>query len=235
MYKVVFLDLDNTLFSFDNMYEKVSQQALQHVIGLNQLGISFDVFYDQFRSIADQLYFEVEKGQRSMDSYRDERWIRTFKSFQIPVDHDMMNQLNKFIISNYLEFVEPYEGAKEFLGLLQERYRVGLITNGAVDMQRAKLERMNMLPFFEEKLIVISEEVGVSKPDPGIFHSALTSAGISPTEAVHFGDSIHHDIKGANLVGMSSALIHTEVSDQQLPTYRFQDFFDATKGFLNER
>ncbi len=235
MYKVVFLDLDNTLFSFDNMYQKVSQQALHHVIGLNKLGVPFDVFYDQFRSIADQLYFEVEKGHRTMDSYRDERWIQTFKSFQIPVDHDMMSQLNEIIISNYLEFVEPYEGAKEFLELLQERYRVGIITNGSVEMQRAKLERMNLLPFFEEKLIIISEEVGVSKPDPVIFHSALACAGIAPSEAVHFGDSLHHDIKGANLVGMSSALIHTEVSDQQLPTYRFQDFFDATKGFLKER
>lgn len=235
MYKVVFLDLDNTLFSFDNMYKNVSRQALQEVIGLDQLGTSFDYFYSQFRSIADHLYFEVEKGQRTMDSYRDERWLQTFKSFQIPVNHVMMSQLNEIIISNYLEFVEPYEGAREFLELLQERYRVGLITNGTVDMQRAKLERMNLLSFFEEKLIIISEEIGVSKPDPVIFHSALQSAGISPSEAVHFGDSIHHDIKGANLVGMSSALIHTEVSDHQLPTYRFQDFFDATKGFLKDK
>ena len=102
-------------------------------------------------------------------------------------------------------------------------------------MQREKLVRMNLLPFFEEKLITISEEIGVSKPDSIIFHSALASAGISPSEAIHFGDSLHHDIKGANLVGMSSALIHTAVSDHPKPTYCFKDFFDAIKGFLNER
>ncbi|MEW9667744.1 HAD family hydrolase [Ammoniphilus sp. 3BR4] len=234
MYKAVFLDLDNTIFSFDEMYKKTSHEALQQVIGIGRLGIPFDPFYETFRSIADELYFEYEKGLRTMDSYRDERWLRTFEHFQIPLSDATMSQLNEYIVTQYLRHVEPYSGAREFLHKLQKQSRVGLITNGPVEMQMAKLEKMDLRSYFEENLLVISEEVGASKPDPRIFHSALSKAGISPTDAVHIGDSIKHDIIGANGIGMASALIHTpaDTVTHQAPTYHFQDFSEASEAFF---
>ncbi|WP_164984866.1 HAD family hydrolase [Ammoniphilus sp. CFH 90114] len=236
MYKAVFLDLDNTIFSFDEMYKKTSHEALNQVIGIQELGLAFPSFYETFRSIADELYFEYEKGKRTMDSYRDERWIRTFKHFKIPIEQDKMKELNEYIVSNYLDHVEPFTGAREFLQRLQERYRVGLITNGPVEMQLAKLGKMNMMSYFEKDLVIISEEIGVSKPDPRIFQQALARAGMTAEEAVHMGDSMKHDIVGANGIGMASALIHTEKTDlaNQVPTYHFRDFFDAAEVFFNK-
>lgn len=234
MYKAVFLDLDNTIFSFDEMYKKTSLEALNQVIGIERLGIPVETFYDTFRSIADELYFEYEKGLRTMDSYRDERWLRTFEHFRVPMSDATMDQLNEYIVTQYLKHVEPYSGAREFLDKLQKHCRVGLITNGPVEMQLSKLDKMDLRSFFEEDLVVISEEVGVSKPDPRIFHTALSKAGISSADALHIGDSMKHDIIGANGIGMASALIHTRVHGaHQAPTYYFQDFYQASKIIFN--
>lgn len=235
-YKTIFLDLDNTLFSFDDMYKMVSKAAIEQIMGNQGMNLPFEDFYLTFRRIADELYGEYEMGERTMDSYRDERWLRTFAYHQIPFTDDTLSELNQYIISNYLGYVKPYDGVQHFLDHLSKQYSLGLITNGPVEMQMSKLQAMNLLPFFDSKLIIISEKLGVSKPSPDIFHSALKNAGAKPTEALHIGDSIKHDIAGANGVGMDSALIHSsDGRGNVMPTYYFSDFFEAAKTLLNNR
>lgn len=56
--------------------------------------------------------------------------------------------------------------------------------------------------------ITTSEEAGSCKPDPGIFHFALAKAGNpDPASVVFVGDSLLHDVAGANALGMTSVLI----------------------------
>ena len=52
--------------------------------------------------------------------------------------------------------------------------------------------------------IVLSGEVGVRKPAPGIFEQALAQLGLDPLEAVFVGDRLVEDIAGAAAVGMST-------------------------------
>lgn len=235
-YKAIFFDLDNTLFSFDEMYKMVSKAAMEQILGNQGIQISFEEFYVTFRRIADELYGEYEMGERTMESYQDERWLRTFQFYEIPLKDDTLTALNRYIMTNYLGYVKPFEGVRNILGPLSKQNPLGLITNGPVKMQMSKLQKMNLLPFFDPKLIIISEEMGVSKPSPDIFHSALKKAGVKPTEALHIGDSIKHDIVGAIGVGMDSALIHTDCRISEVtPTYCFEDFFAAAKTLLDNR
>jgi len=55
--------------------------------------------------------------------------------------------------------------------------------------------------------IVISAEVGVRKPDPGIFRMALDRAGVRPEEAIHVGDLLEEDVEGARRAGVRPVLI----------------------------
>ena len=55
--------------------------------------------------------------------------------------------------------------------------------------------------------IVISAEVGVRKPDPGIFRMALERAGVRPHEAIHVGDLPEEDAEGARRAGVTPVLI----------------------------
>jgi putative hydrolase of the HAD superfamily len=56
----------------------------------------------------------------------------------------------------------------------------------------------------------ISGRAGLEKPDPRIFALALESLGVAAEEAVHVGDSLHHDVEGARAAGLLPVLIDRE-------------------------
>ncbi len=80
--------------------------------------------------------------------------------------------------------------------------RVGIVTNGPNDVQRAKLHHLRLAPYID--FVVISEEFGLAKPDPAIFHEALRLADARPDEAVVVGDSPEFDVAGAQRTGIRS-------------------------------
>ena len=55
--------------------------------------------------------------------------------------------------------------------------------------------------------VLSSEQARSCKPAPGIFQHALASAGCAANEAFFVGDSLFHDVGGANELGMTSVLI----------------------------
>jgi putative hydrolase of the HAD superfamily len=58
--------------------------------------------------------------------------------------------------------------------------------------------------------VVSSGEVGVAKPDRGIFERALELAGAAPGDAVHVGDSMDNDVAGARAAGLRAILVQRD-------------------------
>jgi putative hydrolase of the HAD superfamily len=56
-------------------------------------------------------------------------------------------------------------------------------------------------------IIVMSSRAGFAKPDPRIFITALQQLGVTPTEALHVGDSERDDVAGAQAAGLHAVLI----------------------------
>ncbi|MFE8700797.1 HAD family hydrolase [Cytobacillus sp. FJAT-54145] len=85
-----------------------------------------------------------------------------------------------------------------------KRYvKVAIITNGSTQRQKAKIINTNLHSCFET--ILISEEVGFSKPDKRIFEFALNKLNVQPEAALFVGDDIEKDIRGcqnANIKGI---------------------------------
>ncbi len=88
---------------------------------------------------------------------------------------------------------------------LRVRYRLAMLTNGAPDIQRAKIAGAGLAPYFE--VIVVSGEVGVGKPDPRIFTHTLDLLNVPASEAVMIGDNLTNDIRGAQGAGMRAIWI----------------------------
>jgi HAD superfamily hydrolase (TIGR01549 family) len=88
----------------------------------------------------------------------------------------------------------------------RERRQVGLITNGPAEVQRAKIELLDLLRHVDFALI--SGEFGVAKPDPAIFEEALRLAGVDAEHAIFIGDSPEFDIAGAHASGIRSVWIN---------------------------
>lgn len=56
--------------------------------------------------------------------------------------------------------------------------------------------------------VVTSAVVGVGKPDPAIFQRALQVAGVQPGQALHVGDSLQEDVRGARAAGIAVAWLN---------------------------
>ena len=73
--------------------------------------------------------------------------------------------------------------------------------------------------FYDE--IVLSNELGIAKPDKKIFYYTLDKLGIPPGNSIHFGDNPVADIMGANSIGISSVLISKNNSKNSINSNNF--------------
>ena len=107
------------------------------------------------------------------------------------------------------------------LGQLQQQgYRLGVVTNGSAQAQTQKLSASGLDALVEFSLI--SETVGVRKPEPDIFLTAARHFGVAPSLCTFVGDHPEKDIVGAQGVGMRTIwLQHGRVWPKNLkpPTF----------------
>lgn len=103
---------------------------------------------------------------------------------------------------------QPLPGARETLQALRTKgYRIGLISNtmwpGRYHL--ADVVRHGLSNYFHH--VLFSADIGVWKPHPEIFERSLAALEVTPKEAVFVGDSLLHDIAGAQGVGMKGVHI----------------------------
>ena len=78
--------------------------------------------------------------------------------------------------------------------------RLGVVTNGAVQRQQPKIEHLRLRPYLAS--VMISEAIGIKKPDPRIFARALAEVGCHASQAWFVGDHPVNDVLGAAAVGL---------------------------------
>lgn len=115
--------------------------------------------------------------------------------------------------SNYMLFsdVIPTLDALKARGVV-----LGVISNFEAWL-RDMLGKLGITHYFET--IVISGEVNLEKPDPGIFKLGLEEAGVAPEAAVYIGDTPHFDAAPATELGMLGVLLdrHARYTDLEAP------------------
>ncbi len=77
---------------------------------------------------------------------------------------------------------------------------------------RELLARAGLLPLLE--ITIFSDEAGVPKPDPRVFHAALSPLAVPPRAAAHVGDLRRTDVAGARAVGMRSVRLRWHHDDR---------------------
>lgn len=118
----------------------------------------------------------------------------------------------------------PYNDCEETLRILCEKgYKLGVIAN-QLPGAKERLEAWGIGKYFE--VTASSAEIGVSKPDPRIFKTALEMAGCKPENAVMIGDRLDNDIRPAKELGMRTVRIRKGRAvymkpscDEEIPDY----------------
>ena len=104
-----------------------------------------------------------------------------------------------------------------------------IITNGFSKVQYVKLKKSKLAPFFAT--VTSSEEVGVKKPNPLVFETALAKAGVSAQNSIMIGDTFDADILGAEGVGMDTIFFNYR-KETPKDGYKVVDYLLEIKDLL---
>lgn len=120
--------------------------------------------------------------------------------------------------------------ALKTLDYLQNKYEVHLITNGFKEVQATKLNASGLNGYF--KTITTSEEVGVLKPNPKVFHHALDLASAQSGESVYVGDHFDTDVMGSKNAGIDQVFFNPHDADHpKIATFEIRDLVEMIEIF----
>jgi putative hydrolase of the HAD superfamily len=217
----VLFDLDDTLF--DHNFATI--QALD---GLCVEEPAFrcwpvDELRARYSVLLEELHAGVLSGRVSIPDARYERFRRLLSdATNAPVSGDRPAHLSAFYRTAYEGAWRAVPGAIPLLTTLRERgLPIAIVTNNLVQEQRQKLERCGMDSLVDA--LITSEEVGIVKPDPGIFRAALDRIGLQAEDAVMVGDAWATDIVGAQNAGVRAVWFnwrHAASPDPSVPELR---------------
>ena len=200
-YQHIFFDLDHTIWDFDkNAEEALHELFITH--RLNDIGLaSADVFIETYTENNHRLWREYHLGNITKQALREARFKQTFLDLGVQPE---------FIPSGFEDaYVQLcptktnlFPNAHETLEYLQSKYQLHLISNGFKESQDIKISGSGLGKYFTH--VVISELVGVNKPDAAIFEHAVTLAGTTKEQSVMIGDSLEADVLGALNYGMDA-------------------------------
>ena len=115
----------------------------------------------------------------------------------------------------------------------------GIITHGLTGKQAEKLVRLGVGPHLDSEAIFISDEIGISTPNPKLYETALQRLGHKAAEVMYVGDSPAHDIAPPKSLGMITAWARrasrwTPQSESEQATHEIDDF-DQLRTILREQ
>lgn len=200
-YKHIFFDLDRTLWDFDAAAE-VAFERIYEKYDLKEKGIpSAHDFHEVYHPLNEHLWELYRENKITKDDLNRTRFVLPLEHYGIH-DVELADHLSEDYVYWSPRIVRLVPGTMELLEYLKPKYHLHLITNGFQEVQDTKLTLSGMKPYFET--LTVSEEVGVKKPNPEIFHYALRKANATAEESLMIGDEMAVDIDGARAAGMDT-------------------------------
>jgi HAD superfamily hydrolase (TIGR01549 family) len=197
--RAVLFDLDDTLFD----HARATRVALETLRSVDPaLGRwSIDELDRRHRLVLETWHQEVLAGRASIDHARKARFAELLGQAGGAGGETRTAAIASQYRSVYETAWYTVAGARPLLEALASRgLRLAVVTNNVHREQQLKLARCGLTSFVEA--LVTSEEVGVQKPDPRIFQTALDRIGVSATDAIMVGDAWTTDIEGARRAGV---------------------------------
>ncbi len=221
-YRGFILDADNTLFDFN----RAEREALEEALKINGYASCPPESYELYHAINEQLWRLFEQGAVSQDELRTERFRLLLQS--LPRSGGRAAEPQK-LGQDYIAclsskgYLLPH--AFQVLHCLSSRTSLVLVSNGIPTVQRGRIARSGIGRFF--KSVLISGELGISKPDPTIFRLALGLLRLPGDSVLCVGDSPSSDIRGGYQAGLDTCWYAPRTAryprQEPRPTYRIRD------------
>lgn len=221
--RAIFFDIDDTLYSTSEFAHKAYLNAVEAMIKVG-LKLPSEVVFQELQEVlsefASNYPFHFDKLLRRLPPESFAGINRAVLiAAAVAAYHDTKHTLLK-----------AYPDAIRVLQNLFPRHIIrGVITAGLEVKQAEKLIRLDIYPYVHPEAIFISDQIGISKPNPKLYLHACRSLKLSPYETVYVGDHPEHDIDPANHIGMITVRMRRQGKYSQLqgktnPRYEINNF-----------
>ncbi len=212
-YQLVLFDFDDTLVDFS-----VSEAA-----GISAVCREFKIADTLehrafFRRINGELWSKHNSGLMSRAEVFRQRFEVFLAELGAKADPILANEV---FLSGISTAAKTFDGVHELLTELSRRCVIGIVTNGHGPTQKRRFQLSGIGSKVD--FVVISDEVGFSKPDPRIFEVAVRLSNLPKNaKTLMVGDSLEADVKGGMNAGFDTCWVSRDGSNQTsvVPTYQ---------------
>lgn len=221
--KAIFFDIDDTLFSTFQFAERARRASVEAMCAV---GLKMDP-----EELMGELREVVAEFSSNFDHHFDKLLLR------IPKRHYKGVNPTVIVAAGVVAYhdtkvreLAPFEDAVTLLRRLASTdLTLGVISAGLQVKQAEKLIRLGLYEFFTPSAVFISDQVGISKPNPKLYRRACSDLNLRPAECIYVGDNPTHDIDPPNQIGMITVRHrrsgrYVDVDGATSPTYEIHDF-----------
>ena len=186
---LILMDADDTIFDFQAGNRKAVGMLME------ELGLSSPTVFEEYQQINHACWQALERGEMDQETLHVERFRRFLR---LKGREDDPKRVADRFAGLLGQQAIPLPGAEETVERLAREREIVILTNGITPIQKSRMARSPVRNWISR--MVISQEVGTSKPDPRIFEIAM---GNTPREKVlMIGDGLQSDVRGANNAGV---------------------------------
>ena len=217
-YKNIFFDLDDTLWAF-SFNARDTFEEMYRKYEYDRYFRSFEHFYELYERRNIELWAEYADGKVTKEELNRQRFL-----YPLEAVGEGDTALAKAFSDDFFAVIPTKSRLmQEVLEYLAPKYNLYILSNGFQELQCHKMRSAGIDHYF--KKVVLSDDIGVLKPWPEIFHFAMSATQSELRESLMVGDSWENDIKGAQGVGIHQVFYNvtgrTELPFK--PTYQITD------------
>lgn len=224
--KAIFFDIDDTLYSTTEFAEMARRNAIENMIGAG-LQMHKDDAYRELTEV-------IQEFTSNHPAHFDKFLSRIPKHYYENTNPAILVAAG---IVGYHDtkhrYLAAYEDVIDVLKRLHAHtdLMLGIITAGLEIKQAEKVWRLGIYPYIDPRAIFISDQIGISKPNPKLYQRACREMDIRAPQAMYVGDNWPHDVDPPNEIGMITVLSrrggrHINARGTTQPDYEIHNFWD---------
>ena len=226
-YKAIFLDWDDTIGDWTGAEHKALQDIYVHY-QLDTLYPTFEGYLNAYKPYNLELWGMYGRGEVTKEKLHFQRFYRPIEGLAQSAERkaELAHEMGAEFLRLTNKYFSVLPGAVEVVRDLAKHYPLTIISNGFKEVQYYKFAHSGLADCFAHT--IISEEVGINKPQPEIFRIALQMNDVTADEAIMIGDSYSSDIQGAKNAGIDQIWLHEGETDETA-TYIVPELKDVLK------
>jgi putative hydrolase of the HAD superfamily len=200
--RAILLDMDDTLIS-DAIYARECWEPVCREHACRLPGVTPAALFQAIDAYRQWYWSDPERhrrGRLDMARARVEVTEGALASLAVTAP-EVAREIAQAYVALRDARTDLFPDTRETLARLKERgLRLALLTNGEAAMQRRKIERFGLAPYFD--CIVVEGEFGCGKPEERVYHHALETLGCEAATTWMVGDNLEWDVAAPQRLGI---------------------------------